>query len=278
MKILVVDDERNIAQGIRAMLLANTLFEASVRCACSAAEALATARQFRPDLLITDIRMPVTNGLQLIDQMKAEELCRAFVVLSGYEDFSYAREALRKGAADYLTKPVEKEYLYALCERIQAALRLREQREEGTPLPEEGAELLSWKPEEEIWPASLRNIVSYIERNYRNPELSGKTISEALFFHPSYISQLIGKYTDQNLNGIISYFRLKKAMELLLSPRNYRIGEIGEMVGFGGERQFYKVFKKYVDMTPAAFRSRYGRDLLKKDENEKGENQDDALV
>lgn len=259
MKILIVDDEINIAQGIKTMLLANTSFAVSVKCASSGAEAIKIAGEFRPNLLITDIRMPRMNGLELIDQMKEEGLCDYFIILSGYEDFSYAQEAIRKGVADYLTKPVEKEYLRALCEKFSNCLQEESLKQNEVELPE--FEFLNWDPYKGDYPASLKNIIRYIEQNYTKVELSGGSISEALFFHHSYISQLIGKHTDRSLNGIINYFRLKKALELLLSPQNYRISEVSSMVGFSSERQLYKAFQKYLFCTPSAFRNEYGGNM-----------------
>lgn len=259
MKILIVDDEINIARGIKSILDANLSFSSVVRCTSSGEEAMCIAEEFRPDLLITDIRMPKMNGLELIESMKTAGLCSEFVILSGYEDFSYAQEAIRKGVADYLTKPVEKEYLCTFCEKVYEHMHNDTQKLNEKELPE--FEFLKWDPYQESYPASLRNIICYIEQNYTKKELSGASISEALFFHPSYISQLIGKYTDLSLNGIIHYFRLKRALELLLSPKNHRICEVSELVGYKSERQFYKAFQKYLRCTPRAFREQYGGNI-----------------
>lgn len=259
MKILIVDDEIKIAQGIKRILLANLSFCVSVKCVSDAEEALETAEVFRPDLLITDIRMPRMNGLELIDKTKAEKWCTHFVILSGYENFKYAQIAIRKGVTDYLTKPVEKEYLCSICEKIYFELQKEIRKERKVKLPE--FEFLKWNPYQADYPISLKNIISYIERNYAKADLSGVSISEELFFHPSYISQLISKYTDKSLNGIINYFRLKKALELLLAPQNYRISEVSDMVGFKGERQLYKSFQKYLFCTPNVFRNEYGENM-----------------
>ncbi|NJP41539.1 response regulator [Oscillospiraceae bacterium HV4-5-C5C] len=252
MKILIVDDEVNIAHGIRSMLLANLSFAVSVRCASSASDAIDQAAQFKPDLLITDIRMPRMSGLELIDQLEAARLCTHYVILSGYEDFNYAQEAIRKGVADYLTKPVEKEYLLSMCTRFNNQLQQVCLRQQDIDLPE--YEFLKWDPYQDEYPESLKKIIRFIEQNYMKSDLSGSSISDALFFHHSYISQLIGKHTDMNLSGIIAYFRLKKAMELLLAPQNYRVSEVSQLVGFSSERQLYKVFQKYLFCTPVTFK------------------------
>lgn len=256
MKILIVDDEINIARGIKAMLYANISFAILIRCASSGQEAIKLAKEFRPDLLITDIRMPRMNGLELIEVMKEESLCNYFIILSGHEDFAYAQEAIRKGVSDYLTKPVEKEYLCTLCEKFNNCIQEENLQRHDVQLPE--FDFLNWNPYQEDYPASLKRIIKYIEQYYTNKDLSGGNISEALFFHHSYISQIIGKYTNRSLNGIINYFRLKKALELLLAAQNYRISEVSEMAGFRSERQMYKVFQKSLLCTPSAFRNEYG--------------------
>lgn len=105
-KILVVDDEKLICKAIKSMLerLENPLI-AEVLTANSAREAEAVMLNSRPDIVITDICMPLVSGLDLIKSTMRSNTDVKFIVLSGYDEFQYAKEAIKLGVVDYLLKP-----------------------------------------------------------------------------------------------------------------------------------------------------------------------------
>lgn len=91
-------------------------------------------KQVKPDILITDIRMPGMNGLELMKKLLEEGYMLKVVFISGYAEFEYAKEALRMGAFDYLLKPVEEEGLTAILERY---IEIREKKRKETDTEEE---------------------------------------------------------------------------------------------------------------------------------------------
>lgn len=108
MRILVVDDEKPILQGLAYIIEhMNTSFS-HIETAQSAETAFRKMREQSFDLVMTDICMPGLSGLQLIDQAMREGLCKCFVILSGFSEFEYAQEAIRQGVIDYLLKPIDK--------------------------------------------------------------------------------------------------------------------------------------------------------------------------
>ncbi|MDF2835094.1 MAG: two component transcriptional regulator, AraC family [Paenibacillus sp.] len=120
MRILIVDDEQEIRGGIRHLLERSAL-EARleiVGAASDGREAMLIAGSRQVDLIITDIRMPGMSGLELIREVRAAHPSIRFVMLSGYDDFAYAREAMRHGALDYLLKPVVERELLGIVERL----------------------------------------------------------------------------------------------------------------------------------------------------------------
>ncbi|WP_391570700.1 response regulator [Cohnella sp.] len=121
-KILIVDDERIIADGLADMLAESGLPLAAIRTAGSAAEALERHGEEKFDIVLTDIRMPRMDGLELFDRIRAvSEECRV-IFLSGYSEFEYARTALKLGASDYLLKPVEDEEVVACLSKTIGAM------------------------------------------------------------------------------------------------------------------------------------------------------------
>ena len=134
-RILVVEDEPEIAKGIAFLINRHGQGKWQVvGIAQDAEEALTLAAEHQPvQAVLTDIRMPGMNGLQLIEAMQHQQLCRCFAVLSGYAEFSYAQQAMTLGVRRFLTKPVEiqalQELLQVFAEELEAETRAAEQRE-----------------------------------------------------------------------------------------------------------------------------------------------------
>ena len=117
--ILIVDDEPIFRKGIHLMIADMKSEWVVIAEAIDGVEALEKIEKQLPDLIITDIKMPRMDGIQLqyIIKERYPEIC--CVVMSGYNDFHYARESLRSGAKDFLMKPIEREELYSLLGKLQ---------------------------------------------------------------------------------------------------------------------------------------------------------------
>lgn len=128
--ILLVDDEAINAEGLRVLIRHLDLGFDSIELAHNGAEALEKMKLFRPDIIITDIRMPIMDGLQLMQRIResADNQPQAkIIVLSGYEDFSYAQQAIRYQVHHYLLKPVRQPELYNVLLRMKADLEQEQQ-------------------------------------------------------------------------------------------------------------------------------------------------------
>ncbi|MFB9277513.1 response regulator [Cohnella cellulosilytica] len=119
MKLLLADDEPTIRKGIRTSIDWERYGMEIVGEAANGSDALALALRTKPHIVLTDIRMPIMDGLELARRLKTELPDTRIVVLSGYEDFSYAKEALRIGVQEYLLKPVGADELVALLRRLR---------------------------------------------------------------------------------------------------------------------------------------------------------------
>lgn len=128
MKIIVVDDEK----WVRATIISQIPFKALGLTLCSEAsngiEALELCRQYQPDILITDIKMPGLSGLELINELRSLLPLLKIIIISGYDDFEYARTALKYGVSDYILKPVDKNELTNILTKIKDSIT--EQREQ----------------------------------------------------------------------------------------------------------------------------------------------------
>lgn len=126
--VLLVDDEEMVTQGFsRFVPWAETGFTVA-GTASSVDKALAFLEKTPVDLVITDITMPVKSGLELIEAINEQYPQIKTVIVSGYSDFTYAQQAVRLGALDYLTKPINFGAMRTLLERIRAKLDEEKQR------------------------------------------------------------------------------------------------------------------------------------------------------
>jgi len=125
-KLLLVDDEPIIRRGIRSSIEWQNYGIEIVGEAANGVEALKQAQQLLPHIVLTDIRMPRMDGLELSRQLKKQLPDTRIIILSGYEDFSYAKEAVSLGIQEYLLKPVGAEELIALLRLLRAEIEQAE--------------------------------------------------------------------------------------------------------------------------------------------------------
>lgn len=119
MKVLIVDDEVLIIKGIKQMLLHSQIKLSNIYTATSGLEALKLFKRYKPELLVTDIRMPSMTGLDLIKKMKATSIPFKSLIISSYDDFQYAKEGILLGIENYLIKPInQQELITSLQETI----------------------------------------------------------------------------------------------------------------------------------------------------------------
>lgn len=130
-KIVLVDDEPSIREGLAELLDWESLGYCISGSAASGKEALSLNARIRPDLMIVDIRMPGMDGMELIRELKKEEADVRVLVLSGYADFNYARQAIALGVDNYMLKPVDEDELADNLRAIKRTLDEREAKREA---------------------------------------------------------------------------------------------------------------------------------------------------
>lgn len=129
-KVFLVEDEVVVREGIRKNIQWEQYGFHYAGDASDGELALPMIRQIQPDLLITDIKMPFMDGLSLIELVREELPKTKIVIISGYDDFSYAQQAIRMGVEQYILKPIIKEkmveMLIALGKKMEAERRHQE--------------------------------------------------------------------------------------------------------------------------------------------------------
>lgn len=226
-KVMIVDDEEHIREGLKMLLEQIITGYDVIALAVHGEEALKRLKCAMPDVVITDIRMPIMDGIALCKQLSTDYPQLPVVIISGHEEFQYAREALKIGVKDYLLKPID---------RVELALTLKKLTQTET---EEDDHIIS-------------KIQSYIVKNL-NADLTLQSLSVQFHLHPTYISQLYKKHTNQNLNDYILEQRMQKATKLLKESK-LKVYDIAALVGYINSTHFTTVFKQYTGMTPKEYR------------------------
>ena len=130
--VMVVEDEKLIRQGIATMIKRTGVpVEEVLECA-NGLQAMEVLRERKVDVVFTDIRMPKMNGIELVQAMQELENTPITIAVSGYDDFSYAVEMMRHGVREYILKPVERDRLKEVMEKLEAELSAKRDNEKKT--------------------------------------------------------------------------------------------------------------------------------------------------
>ena len=133
-RVVLIDDENIIVEGLRRVIKWADYGCEVVGTASGAEEGAALIRKLQPHILFTDIRMPGADGLTMLAALRSEFPDMQVTVLTGYQDFSYAQQAIRLGVTRFLLKPSKmdeiKEALVTMTTRLDAQSQLRHQEEE----------------------------------------------------------------------------------------------------------------------------------------------------
>lgn len=124
-KILIVEDKPPILWSIKQKIENYSTEIEVVGEAHNGMEALSLIEQLKPDIVFTDIRMPVMDGLKLIAEVKKTHMDIHFVIISGYDEFEYARQAIKLGVSDYILKPVTQETINEILDKITVYIKAR---------------------------------------------------------------------------------------------------------------------------------------------------------
>lgn len=233
-KMLIVDDETVIREGLRYTIDWAELGVEVVGEASEGREALRLVEQHSVDLVLSDIRMDGMDGLELAEQLRLHHSHVQVVMISGYEDFSYARQAIRLGVNDYLLKPVDIEELTAVVGRI--VQRIRQGDKEGAMqdiqlwLSGTARHGLAYGQEP---PASLRGVqfrilaTQFAEFHQRFASVKGESYEQV---QRSWLESLRQHLERQSLRAFSVFDHENLLITLLVADEELELGEWDELL------------------------------------------------
>lgn len=224
-KILVVDDNKLEREGIK-FLLKKKASDLTIDEAGDGLEAVKKTKLVHYNLLITDIKMPYMDGIELVKKIRTYNQDMKIIVLSGYEEFEYVKELLRYNVVDYLLKPLKVEVFYDTLKKIGFFREL-----------------------EQYKSSSIKKTLQIIQTEYAS-DLNLESLAENVFLSGNYLSTLFKQEVGISITKYITQVRLEKA-STLLKDSHMKVSQIAKYIGIENVSYFNKIFKEKTGLTPS---------------------------
>lgn len=297
-RLLFAEDEKATREGILSGIRWQELGISEVKAARNGAAAMELLKEFTPDILLTDIKMPKMNGIELATQIRRSFPDCSILLISGYSDREYLKSAIYLKAVDFVEKPLRiPELTDQLIRAVQEQEAIRKQKqilseelralfpgkEEDMPDTESGPVTLhTLNPAldidsdsfllkhlqavyasvsdsmEKIDPLVL-DILDIIHSQYTDRTLSLDSISSQLYLSAAYLCVRFKKAMDVSPVHYINQYRIKASLPFL-KDESLKLDEIAQKVGIENGNYYSKVFKKYMGCSPAQYRALPRRD------------------
>lgn len=242
--VVVAEDEPLLLENLIQKIERSNMDFHVTGSAQTGAQAYDLIADLTPDLLITDIRMPVMNGLDLIQKAQMLQPDIDCIIISGYSDFEYAQAAVRYHVHDYLLKPVDIDELTASLGKLREHY-YAEQKE----LEQVFAGNLSSQSPQVIANELKEYIISHF-----NEDFSLNLIAATLNYSPGYLTKIFCQQFDMTPSKFLINHRIQKAKHLLVHNEELSVRQIGEAVGYPEQGYFSRIFKKQTGQSPIEYR------------------------
>lgn len=253
-KVIVVEDEEMIRKGLRYTFDWDTANCVVIDEAENGVEGLEKVLVQRPDIIVTDVTMPLMDGITML-RKASQEYYFASIILSGYDDFDYAKSAIDLGVIAYLLKPLDYRDLNQALSKANEAIEIHNRvqmiKETIDTYGSEDIYKFDLISKEDIDNNYVRYLLQYIEQNYHK-KISINDVVENLNKSVSYLQQKFKQFTSYTFNDYLNRYRVKESIRLMRKG-DEKIYTIARDVGFSNYRYFITVFKKYTGRLPTDF-------------------------
>jgi len=241
-KVMVADDETYMLEAMEKLIDWKKLDCQLVYKAQNGQELLEYMKRDVPDIIITDIKMPLVSGIEVAQYVYDHMLPTKVIILSAYADFEYAQEAIQYDVCGYIVKTSVIEMLPGMIKKAikKLSIPVDSERERGEYYADD----------------IFGKLQKYIEEHFMD-KLTLHQIAHEIHANGSYLSRLYKLKTGHNLFDVINKMKLEKAKEYI--SQGNKIYEAAQKVGFDDVSYFSRVFRKYEGCSPREYEKRYKR-------------------
>ncbi|MDO4431706.1 MAG: response regulator [Aerococcaceae bacterium] len=257
LNVLIVDDEFMIIKGLERLIQWEQLGLTLVGTASNGVEALNVMAQTPVDIVISDINMPLLNGIDFITAAREKYTAFELVFISGYQEFQYVKSGMELGAVNYLLKPIDKVELNRVLTVVVERIKQQQYIQQALAQQHVAQEAVQTDNVESNSPKGpyhplVDELLAIVHERYTQ-DISLKELADTLHVNVMYLGQIFRKEVGQTFAKYLNQHRVAIAKERLQHSR-LSVSEVGYSVGYQNQAYFYKIFKEIVGVSPKEYR------------------------
>lgn len=235
-RVMIVDDEMPVRKLLQATIDWESLGLEVVGEAASGIEAINIIDDVNPDIVFVDICMPFMNGIEFTKMATARYPDLFVIVLTGFDDFEYARQCVSLPVVEYMLKPIVRSEVEKVLKRVVDELNKRTS--DDKCVEQEEPALNSFE---------IQNIVNYLKNNYKDSTINLASVAQQFGFNSCYLSRKFKKEMGVSFVEYLMKCRMEQAIEL--KKNNLKMFETANEVGIPDPNYFGRCFKKYTGVS-----------------------------
>lgn len=248
-KLLIADDEYEIRNGLHNYFPWNEVGFENIGVMEDGKKVLSYIKNAPVDVILSDIKMPLMDGIELAREVYEQKMKIKIIFLSGYRDFEYAQKAIIYGVKNYIIKPTKYNELIEVFTRIKEELDSENASRSENPVNLQQEHIDDSHNSNNM---VINTIKNYVNLHYCDVTL--EDISKLIHMNFQYVSKFFKQKTGQNFSDYLIEVRMKKAIELLKDYKN-KTYEVSDILGYSNPKNFTRTFKSYYGVGPREYRN-----------------------
>jgi len=235
-KVMIIDDEIAVRKRLQATIAWEALGLEVVCEAASGIEAINVIDDVNPDIVFVDVCMPFMNGIEFTRVATARYPDLMVIVLTGFDDFEYARQCVSLPVVEYMLKPIVRKDVEKVLKKVVEKMNERKTDAGLVETEEEG-----------INSYEVQQIAKYLRENYKDSAINLTSVAQQFGFNACYLSRKFKREMGMSFLEYLMKCRMERAIELKKS--SYKMFETANEVGIPDPNYFGRCFKKYTGIS-----------------------------
>ncbi len=232
-RVMIIDDELPARRLLQASIDWKSLDMELAGEAASGIEAINIIDELRPDIVFVDISMPFMNGIEFTKVATKRYTDLMIIILTGFDDFEYARQCVRLPVIEYMLKPIVRQDVTEVLTKIKEKLD-----QHKTRAQEIGRDITK---------SDIEQITQYLRNNFTDSNINLTSVAQHFGFNPSYFSRKFKQETGKSFIEFLINCRMERAIEL--AGTSEKMFCTANAVGIPDPNYFGRCFKKYTGIS-----------------------------